>query len=74
MCFAVPQIKDLESNLQVACENAISLQKRLEESFAERGLLHAINVNLIHSCQELELKTKEHSSKYSKFMLTLGCQ
>ncbi|KAJ6666234.1 hypothetical protein lerEdw1_000506 [Lerista edwardsae] len=55
------RMKDLESNLRAACENVKSLQKRLEESIAEQGVLRAVNVNLTHTCQGLELETKERS-------------
>ncbi|XP_053107399.1 inositol 1,4,5-triphosphate receptor associated 2 [Hemicordylus capensis] len=59
---ASKKVRDVERDLQAACEEARSLQERLEESIAARGCLQAANVNLTHTCQVLELETKEQST------------
>ncbi|XP_062990587.1 inositol 1,4,5-triphosphate receptor associated 2 [Elgaria multicarinata webbii] len=59
---ASKKVKDREVDFHAACEEASTLQKKLEDSVAERGNLQGINLNLAQTCQLLELKVKEHST------------
>ncbi|XP_061494338.1 inositol 1,4,5-triphosphate receptor associated 2 isoform X2 [Rhineura floridana] len=56
--------KDQDNALYAACEEARSLQRKLEESIAEQTNLQTVNINLTRTCQVLELKAKEQSTAF----------
>ncbi|XP_020656726.3 inositol 1,4,5-triphosphate receptor associated 2 isoform X1 [Pogona vitticeps] len=55
-------VKDREKDFHVACEEARSLQKKLEETLAEQAGLREANSKLTLTCQLLERKAKDCSS------------